>query len=123
MKKLATLFILLMCGCIQPPDGNHTQPPPEPVKDAIEASAEEGWVKYHDRLPSAFESLAIRLRNGEFKSQKEFADEMDRVTKEARLSAFDAMREAWQDQNPEPWSPEDEAVRCEKTAVGLRRGK
>ncbi len=123
MRRFFFLAPLLIVGCLTSvPQPNTIEPQPL-VSKAIEDSAAKGWTLYHERLPAAFEGLAVRLRNNEFKTQQEFATEMERVTREARLGAFDEMRKAWQQENPDPWDSSADANRCEQTAAGLRKAK
>lgn len=116
MKRFL-LIPLLLCGCI----ASQQKPGPSPApSNQIAAATAASARDYIDRSAAAFESLANRVGNGEFKTQSEFATEIERLTKAARVDGFAEMREAWQADNPADWDTAKDAEKCRQSAAGFR---
>jgi len=121
MKK-TLLATLLLSGCYLPDTPAPVQPnPPPPPPATVEQATYSSSRDYIERAALAFENLEKRLRIGEFKSQREFADEMERMTRQARVDGYGPMREAWQNANSDPWEPAKDADNCRDTALGFRK--
>jgi len=126
VNRLAPLLLLLCAGCVvpawNPPKPVQPDIVPQPLVQSISEAAATGMAEYRRQSAAAFTSLAEDLRAEKFATQLEFAEEMERRTKQARVNAFEALREAWQRDNPnDHWNMTADAAKCEETAKGFER--
>jgi len=120
--KLLPLVLLLVVGC-----GPINIGPLKPVKplpvETIEQAAASSLRVYHERLASAFETLASEIEQGGIEDDEDLANRMEELTKTARLGSFEAFRAAWAKQAgaDSPWESRQRAAICRETARGFTR--
>jgi len=121
------LLLLLVVGC-GPLNVGPTKPvKPKPVKplpvETIEQAAASSLAKYHERLASAFETLASEIEQGGIEDDEDLANRMEELTKTARLGSFEAFRTAWAKAAgaDSPWESRQRAAICRETARGFAR--
>jgi len=120
--KMLPLILLLLVGC-GPIGGGHVMPvKPLPV-ETIEQAAASSLRVYHERLASAFETLAGEIEQGGIEDDEDLANRMEELTKTARLGSFTAFRAAWAKQAgvSTEWDAGERAERCRETARGFTR--
>jgi hypothetical protein len=120
--KLLPLILLLLVGC-GPIGGGHALPvKPLPV-ETVEQAAASSLRVYHERLASAFESLAKEIEQGGIEDDEDLANRMEELTKAARLGSFEAFRQSWAKQAgaDSPWESKQRAAICRETARGFNR--
>jgi hypothetical protein len=120
--KLLPVILLLLIGC-GPIGGGHVLPvKPLPV-ETIEQAAESSLRVYHERLASAFETLASEIEQGGIEDDEDLANRMEELTKAARLGSFEAFRASWAKQAgaDSPWESKQRAAICRETARGFAR--
>lgn len=120
--KWLPLILLLLIGC-GPIGGGHVLPVrPAPV-ETIEQAAASSLRLYHERLASAFETLAGEIEQGGIEDDEDLANRMEELTKTARLGSFEAFRAAWAKQAGAdlPWESKQRAAICRETARGFKR--
>ena len=122
MKLLPHVILLLVVGC-----GPISVGPTKPVKpdsvETIEQAAASSLRLYHERLASAFTSLAGEIEQGGIEDDEDLANRMEELTKVARLGSFEAFRAAWAKQAgaDSPWDHKQRAAICRETARGFAR--
>lgn len=120
--KLLPLVLILLVGC-----GPINIGPTKPVKplpvETIEQAAASSLRLYHERLASAFETLAAEIEQGGIEDDEDLANRMEELTKTARLGSFEAFRAAWAKQAGlvTEWDASERAERCRDTARGFTR--
>lgn len=120
--RLLPLVLLLVIGC-----GPINIGPSKPVKplpvETIEQAAASSLRVYHERLASAFETLAKEIEQGGIEDDEDLANRMEELTKTARLGSFEAFRTAWATQAGlvTEWDAGERAERCRDTARGFTR--
>ena len=116
------LILMLVVGC-GPIGGGHVLPvKPAPI-ETIEQAAASSLRLYHERLASAFETLASEIEQGGIEDDEDLANRMEELTKKARLGSFESFRTAWAKQAgvSTEWDASERAERCRDTARGLAR--
>ena len=120
--KFLPLILLLVVGC-----GPIGVGPSKPVKPApvetIEQAAASSLRLYHERLASAFTTLAGEIEQGGIEDDEDLANRMEEITKTARLGSFESFRAAWAKQAgvSTEWDASERAERCRDTARGFAR--
>jgi len=120
--KLLPLILLLVIGC-GPIGGGHVLPvKPLPV-ETIEQAAASSLRVYHERLASAFETLAGEIEQGGIEDDEDLANRMEELTKTARLGSFESFRQSWAKAAgaDSPWDHKQRAAICRDTARGFAR--
>lgn len=120
--KLLPVILLILIGC-GPIGVGPTKPvTPLPVETIEQASASSLRL-YHERLASAFETLAKEIEQGGIEDDEDLANRMEELTKVARIGSFEAFRQSWAKQAgaDSPWEAKQRAAICRETARGFTR--
>ena len=120
--KLLPVILMLTIGCGQINVGPTKPIKPSPV-ETIEQAAASSLRLYHERLASAFETLAKEIEQGGIEDDEDLANRMEELTKAARLGSFESFRAAWAKQAgaDSPWEAKQRAAICRETARGFAR--